>query len=115
GGSTVAGGTVSATLPSYVSYLDKTSGTGTFSYNSASRTVAWNIGDLSQGGSARGIFQVSLVPSTSQKGGMVSLTGPASFTGYDRFAGVQVSANATPATTDTTQDPGYVAGDGIVK
>ncbi|MHB8914042.1 MAG: COG1361 family protein [Minisyncoccota bacterium] len=114
GGSTVAGGTVSATLPSYVSYLDKTSGTGTFSYNSSSRTVTWSIGDLSQGGSARGIFQVSLVPSTSQKGSIVSLTDSASFTGYDRFAGVQVSANATPATTDTTQDPGYVASDGIV-
>ncbi len=115
GGSTVAGGTASATLPSYMTYVGNTSGTGSFSYNSASRTVTWSLGDLSQGAAARGIFQVSLLPSTSQKGSMVSLTSSASFTGYDRFAGVQVSATAVPATTNTTQDPGYVPADGLVR
>ncbi|MFA5998330.1 MAG: hypothetical protein WC814_03030 [Candidatus Paceibacterota bacterium] len=114
-GSAVAGGIATTILPSYVSYTDRTSGTGTFSYNSASRTVSWNTGDLAQGGSAQGSFQVSLTPSISQKGTAPALTGPVSFSGFDRFAGVQVTAEAEPATTETKGDPGYVSAFGVVQ
>ncbi|MHB1163331.1 MAG: COG1361 family protein [Minisyncoccota bacterium] len=114
-GSAVAGGTVTATLPSYVSYTSKTSGSGAFSYDSGSRTVTWSTGDLAQGASAQGAFQVSLTPSTSQKGSMVSLTGAPAFSGYDRFAGVPVTTTALPATTETAGDPGYVPANAIVQ
>ncbi|HUY05298.1 MAG TPA: hypothetical protein VMV62_01100 [Candidatus Paceibacterota bacterium] len=114
-GSAVAGGTVTATLPSYVSYTGKTAGAGTFSYDSSSNTLTWSTGDLAEGGDAQGIFQVSFTPSTSQRGTVVSLTSAPAFTGYDRFAGVQVSATADPATTATTQDPGYVPANAIVQ
>jgi hypothetical protein len=106
-GSAVAGGTASTILPSYVSYTNSTSGSGSFLYDSRSRTVTWNIGDLAQGASAQGAFQVSLTPSISQKGSAPSLTGAVSFSGYDRFAGVSITATADPATTETTGDPGY--------
>ncbi|MFZ2500722.1 MAG: hypothetical protein WAW90_01910 [Minisyncoccia bacterium] len=115
GGSAVADGKVTATLPGYVSYTGKTSGAGKFSYDSSSNTVTWNTGDLAQGGSAQGAFQVSLTPSTSQRGSAVSLTSMASFFGYDRFVGARVSSTAAPATTETPQDPGYVAANGIVQ
>jgi hypothetical protein len=114
-GSAVAGATVSTVLPSYVSYTNLTNGTGSFSYDNASRTVSWTIGDLAQGASARGAFQVSLTPSTSQRGGMPFLTGVASFSGHDRFAGVQISATAEQVTTATTGDPGYVTASAIVQ
>jgi len=113
-GSAIAGGMVSAILPSYVSYTGVTSNKG-FSYNQRSHTVSWNTGDLTQGGSAQGAFQVSFTPSTSQKGSVPSLTGKASFSGYDRFAGVQVSASADPVTTETKGDPGYVGTNAIVQ
>jgi len=106
-GSTIAGGVASAVLPSYVSYTGLTVGTGSFSYDSESRTVSWNTGDLIQGANARGSFQVSLVPSTSQIGSAPALTGTVSFSGYDRFAGVQIQTSADPSTTETTQDPDY--------
>ncbi|HVB20196.1 MAG TPA: hypothetical protein VNF51_02880 [Candidatus Paceibacterota bacterium] len=114
-GSAVAGGTVSATLPSYVSYSNLSTGTGSFSYDRSSSTVTWNVGDLAQGASAQGAFLVSITPSTSQKGTAPSLTSAASFSGYDRFAGVQISATANPATTETNGDPGYVSADSIVQ
>ena len=114
-GSAVAGGSASATLPSYVSYTDKTSGTGSFSYDPGSRTVTWDVGDMAQNSSAQGAFQVSLTPSTSQKTGAPALTGGLSFSGYDRFAGVQISATAGPATTATMGDPGYVSTDANVQ
>ncbi len=114
-GSAVAGGTVSATLPSYVTYTGVSSGAGSFSFNTSSNTVTWSAGDLAQGASVQGAFQVSLTPSTSQKGSVPALTGAASFSGYDRFAGVQVSATANPVTTETSQDPGYVSTSSIVQ
>jgi len=114
-GSAVAGGTVSTILPSYVSYTGLTSGSGTFSYDDKSRTVSWNAGDLAQGANVQGAFQVSLIPSTSQKGSAPSLTNTATFSGYDRFAGVQVSATAVPVTTETKGDPGYVPGNSTVQ
>ena len=114
-GNTIAGGVMSASLPSYVSYTGLTSGDGSFSYDKGSNTVSWNIGDLTQNSSARGAFQVSFTPSTSQKGSAPSLTGNASFSGFDRFAGVQVKASASFVTTETTGDAGYVSANAIVQ
>lgn len=114
-GSAVAGGTVTTVLPGFVSYTGLTRSTGTFSYNDASHTVSWNTGDLAQGASVQGAFQVSFTPSTSQEGTIPALTGPFSFSGYDRFAGVQVSATADPVTTETKGDPGYIAAKAIVQ
>jgi hypothetical protein len=114
-GSTVADGKVTAILPSYVSYTGATSGKGTFSYDSSSRMLTWSTGDLAQGDSAQGVFQVSLTPSTSQKGSAPELTGPVSFSGYDRFAGVQVKSSAAPATTETKGDAGYVSVNALVQ
>ena len=111
----MAGGTVSAPLPSYVSYLGETSGSGSISYNKTSDTVSWNIGDLPQVGKAQGAFKISLTPSTSQKDNAPELTGTASFSGYDRFAGIQITATADPATTATTGDPGYIGANSLVQ
>lgn len=114
-GSAVAGGTASMTLPGYVSYTGLTSGAGSFSYNDASRTVTWSTGDLAQGANAQGVFQVSFTPSSSQKGSAPQLTGPVSFSGYDRFAGVQIASSADPVTIETKGDPGYISTNGIVQ
>lgn len=114
-GSAVAGGLVSATLPIYVSYTGTTAGAGSFSYDTGSRTVSWHTGDLAQGASAQGAFQVSLVPSTSQKGTTPALTGHVSFSGYDRFASVQIKAVADQTTTETPRDPGYVGANATVQ
>ena len=111
--SALAGGTVTATLPSYVSYTGKTS--GNFIYDPGSRTVTWNVGDIAQRAKAQGSFQISFTPSTSQKGGAPTLVGPATFSGHDRFSSAQISAKANPATTETTGDPGYVSANAIVQ
>lgn len=115
-GSAVAGGTVTATIPStYVTYLGNTSGTGTISYDNITHTVTWNVGDLPQGSTATADFQVSVTPSITQKGSAPNLTSDASFSGYDRYAGVQVSASAPAVSTQTLTDPGYTPQDAIVK
>src|SRR3989344_460511 len=114
-GSTIADGTVLATLPSYVSYTGIMACTGSFSYDSVSRTVSWHIGDIAKGGKTQGAFQISITPSTSQSGTAPLLTGALSFSGYDRFAGVQISASADPSSTETPQDAGYTGEKAIVQ
>ncbi len=114
-GSAIADGVVTATLPSYITYTNKTAGQGAFSYDAKARTVSWNTGDLSQGATVQGSFQVSLTPSTSQAGNIPALTGTASFSGYDRFAGVRVTATADSVTTETTGDPGYTSSQATVQ
>jgi hypothetical protein len=114
-GSAVAGGTVTATLPSYITYTGRTSGSGKFVYDNVSHTMTWSTGDIAQGGSLQGAFQISITPSTSQKGGPAALTTAAAFSGYDRFSGVQVSATADPVTTEIKNDPGYVSSAGTVQ
>jgi len=112
-GSALAGGVVATSLPTYVSYTG--SATDGISYDEGSHTVTWNVGNLAQGASASGAFQVSFTPSTSQRGSAPVLTGAASFSGYDRFAGANVSAAANAATTATPNDPGYTATNALVQ
>ncbi len=114
-GSAIADGSVTTVLPGYVTYTAKTGGTGTFSYDPTVRKVTWKTGDLPQGGSAKGYFQVSLLPSTSQIGGAPLLTNLMSFSGHDRFAGITIQAAAAPVNTETSTEAGYIAGNGTVR
>jgi hypothetical protein len=114
-GNAIADGTVTASLPSYAVYTGLTAGDGSFTYNSVSHIVSWNIGDIAQGSNARGSFKVSFTPSTSQKGSAPSLTGNTSFSGHDRFAGVQIKSSAGLVTTETVGDAGYVSTNAIVQ
>jgi hypothetical protein len=99
-GNDIANPIVTATLPSYVSYTGQTSGQG-LAYDDVSRTVTWKPGDLASGSGATVAFQLSLVPSTSQEGSEPALTSGVSFTGFDRYAQVPLSASAPPPTTAT--------------
>lgn len=107
-GNPIAGATMSATLPNYISYTGRTAGSGNFSYDAGSRTVTWTAGDLIPNTEVTGDFEVSLTPSTSQRGTAPLLTSLATFSGYDRFASLQVSGQADPVTTETKTDPGYI-------
>jgi len=114
-GSPVAGVNLTATLPSYVSYTGVTTGSGSYSYDTKSRTVTWTVGDLPSGSDSTGAFQVSLVPSTSQRGSAPLLTNMVTVSGYDRFAGLQITGTADPATTETRGDPGYIPSNSVVQ
>ncbi len=111
----IADATVGTVLPSYVTFTGAVSPSGALTYNPATRTITWSAGDMAANASLEGAFQLSLTPSTSQKGNPVALTGVASFTAFDRFAGVQVSKAADPATTETPGDPKYTPTKGSVQ
>ena len=95
----VGGAKVTATLPSYVTF------TGTLdpansgiTYNDATRTVTWDVGDLNPGATSAAAFQVAVLPSASQSGTSPIVVSAASFAGTDRFTQQAVSAEAQPLT-----------------
>lgn len=92
----VGGARVTATLPQYVRFGGAI-GAANISFDEATRTVTWNVGDLIANASASASFSASILPSESQKGTSPVLVGPQSFSGTDRFTG-PVSASA-PAVT----------------
>lgn len=110
----IADAVVSTVLPGYVVFTNVVSPGANITYNSATRTVTWNAGDIAAHVSPQGAFQVSFTPSTSQKGRSPELTGKATLSTYDRFAGVPITLSADPVTIETFGDPGYRSNDGSV-
>lgn len=105
----VGGAKVVATLPSYVSFTGSVSpNDGSITYNASSREVTWSIGDMPAGTTGKtGAFQISFLPSASQRGTSPVLVFPQTITGTDRFVQKQVTGAASDLTTKTTTDPSY--------
>lgn len=115
---TVAGAVVSTVLPPYTTFVAAAPGSA-ITYDTGSRTVRWDIGDLGAGvgystAARTGSFQVSLTPSDSQIGQAPQLTGATALSGTDRFAQVQVSATAEGPSTTLTE-AGFAQGMDIVQ
>ncbi|MES2203187.1 MAG: hypothetical protein V4474_02635 [Patescibacteria group bacterium] len=97
----IANANVSAVLPSYVDFVSGQSGV---TYDAASRTVRWAMGDIAAGvgyaSAARTVtFQVALNASASQVTLTPTIVGAAQLSGTDRFAQVGVSATTEALTT----------------
>jgi len=115
---TVANASVSTVLPPYIEFVAAQPG-NSLTYDSASRTVRWNIGDIKAGtgytlGTSQAAFQVVLNPSTSQVGTTPMLTGGTLLSGQDRFAQVAVRASAPSPTTNIAGEAGFVGGMDII-
>lgn len=112
----VADATVSATLPNYVTYTGATSpADGSISYNAATRTVVWRAGEIEPGtgygAAARSAaFQVSLLPSASQRGTSPILMSAPVLSGIDRFTQKQISETLPAVTTQASSDPAFLQG-----
>ena len=116
----IGGATASMILPSYVTFTGKMAPTdGSLTYDNATRTVTWNIGDVAPGtGSATqpqtAAFQISYTPSVSQSQTTPILVGNQTLTGTDRFTSAQVGNTAPALTTQAATDPAYKATFGTV-
>ncbi len=114
----VGGAVATMVLPTYVTFVgQQTTSSGQISYDDASRTVTWRIGDVPAGTLVKpltAVFQVSFLPSTSQSGLSPTIVGDQTLTGTDRFTSAQVG-NVNPGVTiQTPNDPGYTASYGTV-
>jgi hypothetical protein len=95
---------LTAVLPQYVSWLDLYQGEGSVTFNSTSRTMKWEIGDMDSHSSERLYVQISMRPSLSQVGSTPTLVGTQRFKATDRFTGTTIRANGSALTTSNDND-----------
>jgi hypothetical protein len=105
---------VTASLPVYVQWLDKTSGAGKLTFNETSRTVTWRIDDIDANQSKIAGFQISLLPSITQIGTTPTLLGEQRLKGTDQFTGSIVRANRPALTATLSTEAGFPEGIGEV-
>lgn len=116
GVNSIGGATVTMTLPSYVTFTGATSpNDGSVAYTDATRTVRWNVGDMAPGTSDQAAFQISFLPSVSQKGSHAALVSAQTITGTDRFTQGSVNTSAASLDTQATADPAYQTNYGTVQ
>ena len=110
----LSNGEVTATVPTYVTFLDNPTGDGTVLYNSTSRVLTWRPGDVAANDTALTSFQVSILPSVSQIGTTPTLLGEQRLRGTDDFTGATVRATRAAVTTELPEEAGYEQGNGRV-
>ncbi len=114
GNNGVSDSSVTATLPSYVTWLNQTTGDGIVNFNPVSREVTWQIGDIRANAAATAAFQVSLTPSLSQVGSAPALMSGPQFRGTDKFTGDVLRSSARPVTTELSTESGFEERNGTV-
>lgn len=116
----VTGATVQTTLPTNVTWKNvvaPSSQSANLVYNSVTRTLQWNAGDIANGTQAGPSvsFQVSITPSSTQVGSPADLTGPITVAGHDAFTNQDLSISKRQATTVLLNDTSSIGADGRVR
>lgn len=97
----VANASVSATLPSYVRFMNQVTGGEPVTYNAVGGIVTWSAGDLAEGTVRTVSFQIGVTPSLSQVGNAPTIVADQRAAALDRFTGGQIEVTALPITTQT--------------
>ncbi|MDP3882793.1 MAG: hypothetical protein Q8Q48_01925 [Candidatus Staskawiczbacteria bacterium] len=103
---------VRAVLPENVSLTGKImppNESSNFSFDSASREIVWAAGDILAGTGVKGdpytiSFQLSLTPSSSQKGSIAPLIGVAQISGENQFTNTIITAQDSAINTNLPDD-----------
>ena len=87
-----------------------------FSFDSKSREIVWNIGEMEAGENVPNIsFQVELTPDSSQKGKIVQIIGSSTIRGEDKWTNQIIEAEAPFVDTSLPDDKSIGTGKGIVQ
>ncbi len=101
---------VTAVLPKGVKWTGKTTiSDGTISFDSKTRKITWNIGDIpaNSGSLLPGLeatFEISIAPKASDVGKILPLLGETTILGTDSFCNIEVLDSAEAITTDLEYD-----------
>jgi len=114
GSNDIADAVTTATLPSYVTWLEQTSGAGDITFDPTRRIVTWSTGSVDANAAAFGSFQVSLLPSKSQIGSTPTLLGEQRMKATDLFTGTTVRSVNSAITTEMSTEAGHPKDNGRV-
>ncbi|MFQ5661937.1 MAG: hypothetical protein ACE5F2_01660 [Candidatus Paceibacteria bacterium] len=112
---------VVASLPSYVRWAGNVSPSSeSVTFNPLGGQITWDAGsikpksEVSSSGQKEVAFQIGFLPSISQVGSSPILVSGQMITGFDRFAGAELSATKKALTTKLTTDSSFPSGGGDV-
>lgn len=95
----LANTSVTATLPSYVTFKEGVTGGESITYSTIGGALTWNIGDLEPGASRTVSFRIDATPSLSQVGQTPTLVSDQRVFGFDRFTRTNIERTTQPLTT----------------
>ena len=105
---------VTASLPTYVTWKEQTSGAGDMSYDPVKKIVTWKINSIDANTASFGSFQVSLLPSKSQIDETPILVGEQRLKATDAFTGTVVRSVSGPIDTEMSLETGHPKSNGRV-
>ena len=111
----MAGAVVTTSLPQYMTWLEKTEGSGQIEYNPASKQIRWNVGEVGAGQNKMVKFQVSLLPTSTQVGKTALVIGPQELRANDSFTGVSLRANNPALGSELSTELGFVKNNGEIQ
>lgn len=114
GANNINGAVLETGLPLYVDWLNEYEADGTVTYNSVSKRIEWNIGDIDLEQRKELSFQVSVKPSISQSNEIPQLLNKQTLKGSDGFTKEHLQDIASPVTTELSPEMGFTAGNGVV-
>lgn len=115
GSNEVLNTTVLTDLPGYVTYLDNTTGDGSFAFNPTTRELEWSVGRMSANSQSVGSFQVSILPSVTQIGRTPTLVRGQQLRAEDNFTNTIVRASRDALATEMAREAGYDRDNGVVR
>ncbi len=115
GSNDITGAMVTASLPAYVTWLNKVQGTGDITYNPTARTLQWNAGSIAANGQTYVSFQVSLLPRVLQVGTIPTLVNEQRLEATDRFTTTKVRDTNDAITTMLKTEGGTDEKSGVVR
>lgn len=119
----VRGTVLKTSLPPYVAWkgvVSPANASSALSYNSVTREITWDIGDIERGVGFSGTspqeiaFQVAITPSSSQAFTAVDITKPVVITATDSVTESVITVTKNPHTTRLVGDSSTIGGNGII-
>lgn len=107
GANDVVDAVVETSLPLYVDWLDLYDTEGTLIYNTVSKKIKWDVGQIAARDRKELSFQVELKPSVSQIDTTPVLLNSQTIRANDRFTGALLQDKAPAVTTELSAEMGY--------
>jgi hypothetical protein len=105
---------VTTSLPGYVEWKNDYTAPGLVEYNSVSRQIYWNVGDINGGSTKDLVFTIDLLPSSSQIDITPILVNNQYLKATDRFTNTPVETTGFNIEAELPEESGYAEGNGTV-
>lgn len=111
----VTGAVLTTSLPQYVAWLNETEGDGKIEYNPVSKQIKWDISEIKAKTSKQIKIHVSLLPSVTHVGRILTLLEAQDLRATDRFTDVSLQAKNETVDNELSEELGFKHDNGIVQ